>query len=208
MLYDLLKRLLDVTSSLILIILFLPVWIIIPILIKLDSEGPIIYTQPRLGKKGREFNIIKFRTMRKDADQYWKKHPKLYQKFKKSSWKLTLDEDPRITKIGRVLRQTSIDEFPQVFNVLLGNMSLVGPRPIRKLEREDAIKRYGKKISPLIDLSFTVKPGVTGPWQVSGRNDVPWDKRIKIDAQYAKRRNILDDITIIAKTPSAMISKW
>lgn len=208
MFYDLAKRLLDVTSSLTLIVLFLPVWIIVPILIKLDSKGPIFFFQKRLGRGGKIFRIIKFRTMRADAEDFWKNNPKLYDKYKKSSWKLTLDEDPRITKLGRILRQTSIDEFPQVFNVLLGNMSLVGPRPIRDIEVEDAIKRYGKDVKSMIDTSLAVKPGITGPWQVSGRNDIPWDKRVSIDALYAKNKNILNDFAIILKTPLAMISKW
>lgn len=206
--YFILKRTLDLTAATILTIIFLPVWIIIPILIKVDSKGPVFFTQPRVGKNGKAFNILKFRSMRQDADEYWKSNPKLYKKFKESSWKLTLDEDPRITKLGRILRQTSIDEFPQVFNVLLGNMSLVGPRPIREIEKDDAVKRYGPKLKKDIELSLSVKPGITGLWQVSGRNDVPWDQRIKLDANYAKRKNILDDIKIIIKTPLAMISKW
>ncbi|MBI1871828.1 sugar transferase, partial [Candidatus Collierbacteria bacterium] len=128
-----------------------------------------------------------------DAEEYWKKNPILYEKFKKLSWKLTLEEDPRITKVGKILRQTSIDEFPQLYNILKGDMSLVGPRPIRKLEIADAVKRYGKEIKPTIDESLTVKPGLTGAWQVSGRNTIPWDQRVKMDADYAKRKNILDD---------------
>lgn len=208
MFYNTFKRLIDVTAALTLIVLFLPVWIIVPLLIKLDSQGPIVFFQKRLGLDSKMFEIIKFRTMHADAENYWKKNPELYKKFKKQSWKLTLDEDPRITRLGRILRQTSIDEFPQVFNILLGTMSLVGPRPIRSVEKKDAIKRYGKKISPFIASALSAKPGLTGPWQVSGRNDVPWDKRIKIDANYAARRNILDDFAIILKTPFAMISKW
>lgn len=206
--YQTLKRLLDIVSSLILAILFLPIWVIVPLLIKLDSKGPVLFSQPRIGKNGKIFQILKFRSMRQNADDYWKKNPELYKKFKKSSWKLTLDEDPRVTKLGKVLRQTSIDEFPQVFNVLLGTMSLVGPRPIREVEKKDAIKTYGKKIETKIDSALSVKPGITGLWQVSGRNDIPWDKRIALDMKYAKRKNILDDIKIILKTPLAMISKW
>lgn len=208
MLYNLLKRSIDLIASLTLIVIFLPIWIIIPLLIKLESNGPVFYLQERVGKNRKKFNIIKFRSMIVDADEYWRKNPKLHEKFKKLGWKLTLDEDPRITKLGRVLRQTSIDEFPQVFNILLGDMSLVGPRPYRFSEIEDAEKRYGKQIKKSIDLSLTVKPGLTGFWQVSGRNDIPWDKRAEMEADYAGRRNILDDFVIIIKTPLAMISKW
>lgn len=208
MFYDAVKRLVDVLSSTILIIIFLPVWIIIPLLIKLDSPGPVLFLQDRLGRGGKTFRIFKFRTMILNADQYWKNHPALYKKYKKLSWKLTLEEDPRITKLGRILRQTSIDEFPQVFNILLGSMSLVGPRPIRQIERDDAIGRYSNKIKKYIAQSLTVKPGLTGPWQVSGRNDVPWDKRAQLDANYATHKSLLKDLHIILKTPLAMISKW
>ena len=106
MFYDLVKRSIDLAASLILIVLFLPVWVIIPLLIKLDSKGPILFLQKRVGKKGKPFTIFKFRTMRADAEDYWKKHPELYEKYKKLSWKLTLEEDPRITRLGKVLRQT------------------------------------------------------------------------------------------------------
>ena len=142
------------------------------------------------------------------AVDFWKANPALYEKYKKSGWKLELDEDPRITKLGKVLRQTSIDEMPQVLNILFGDMSLVGPRAYVKPELEDAIKRYGKKIKPLIDQSLTVKPGLTGPWQVSGRNVIPWDQRVAIDADYAKRKSLLYDLYVVLKTPFAMISKW
>lgn len=208
MIYFAVKRTLDIIFAIILIILFLPVWIIIPILIKLDSSGGIFFWQERIGKNKKIFKILKFRTMVADAEEYWKKNPVLYEKFKKLSWKLTLEEDPRITKVGKILRQTSIDEFPQLYNILMGDMSLVGPRPIRKLEIADAVKRYGKGIKPTIDESLTVKPGLTGAWQVSGRNTIPWDQRVKMDADYAKRKNLLDDFAIIIKTPLAMISKW
>lgn len=208
MLYTLTKRLIDFSAASVLILLFLPVWIIVPILIKLDSKGPIFFRQKRVGIQGKPFKILKFRTMIAEADDYWKKNPKLFEKYKKLSWKLTLDEDPRITRLGRILRQTSIDEFPQVFNILFGTMSLVGPRPVRDIEIEDAIKRFGKEVKLNINQSLTVKPGLTGPWQVSGRNDVPWDKRVAIDANYAKRKNLVDDFKVIFKTPLAMISKW
>ncbi len=208
MVYTFIKRLIDICFSTTLIILFLPIWIIIPILIKLDSPGGVFFAQKRVGRGGKIFRILKFRTMIVDADAYWKKNPKLHEKFKQGSWKLTLDEDPRITRLGKVLRQTSVDEFPQVFNILMGDMSLVGPRPLRDIEIEDAVGRYGDHIADMIQKSLTVKPGLTGPWQVSGRNDIPWDKRVSIDATYASKRSILEDFKIIFRTPLAMISKW
>lgn len=217
MLYNLIKRIIDIFAGLFLLIVFLPIWIIVPLLLKLDSKGPLFYLPERVGKDGKKFKMFKFRSMKMLTDkngkpchavEYWKQNKELYEKYKKSGWKLEIKDDPRITRMGRLLRQTSIDEMPQVFNILKGDMSLVGPRAYVQPEIEDAKKRYGKKIVPLIKLSLTVKPGLTGPWQVSGRNDIPWNERVKIDADYAKRRSILEDLTIILKTPFAMISKW
>lgn len=216
MIYDLTKRLMDIVAAIILSILFLPIWIIIPILLKLDSTGPIFYNPERVGKNGKVFGMYKFRSMKMfevdgkpvHAVEFWKHNPELYEKYKKGGWKLELDEDPRITKLGKILRQTSIDEMPQVLNVLSGEMSLVGPRAYVEPELEDAQKRYGHNITKLINESLSVKPGMTGPWQVSGRNEIPWNQRVAIDADYAKRRSLLYDIYIILKTPFAMISKW
>jgi len=216
MVYNSIKRIIDLLAALILGIIFLPIWIIIPILIKLDSQGPVFYRPERVGKGGRIFRMFKFRSMKMfeikgevvHAVEFWKANPALYQKYKKSGWKLELDEDPRITKLGKILRQTSIDEMPQVINIFLGDMSLVGPRAYVQPEIDDAVKRYGKKIKAVIEESLLVKPGLTGPWQVSGRNAIPWDQRVAIDADYAKRRSLLYDLYIILKTPFAMISKW
>ncbi len=216
MFYNTIKRTIDIASSLILAILFLPIWVIIPILLKLDSKGPIFYKPERVGKGGKKFGMYKFRSMKMfevageevHATEFWKHNPELFEKYKRNGWKLGLDEDPRITKLGRILRQTSIDEMPQVINVLRGEMSLVGPRAYVEPELKDAIKRYGSKVKDLIDQSLSIKPGLTGPWQVSGRNDIPWNQRVAIDADYAKRRSIIYDIFIILKTPFAMISKW
>jgi len=216
MLYDFAKRTIDILSALAMGVIFLPIWIIVPILIKLDSHGPVFYRSDRVGKNRSIFRMFKFRSMRMfeingkavHAVEFWKANPELYEKYKKAGWKLELDEDPRITKLGKILRQTSIDEMPQVINILLGDMSLVGPRAYVIPELEDAVKRYGKKIEPLIKESLTVKPGLTGPWQVSGRNEIPWDQRVAIDADYAKRKSLLYDMYIILKTPFAMISKW
>lgn len=216
MIYDIEKRIVDLLGAIVMGILFLPIWIIIPILLKIDSNGPIFYKPDRVGKDGKSFKMFKFRSMKMfeingevvHAVEFWKHNPELYEKYKKNGWKLELDEDPRITKLGKILRQTSIDEMPQVLNVLRGEMSLVGPRAYVEPELEDAKKRYGKNISKLIKESLTAKPGITGPWQVSGRNEIPWNQRVAIDADYAKRRSIVYDIYILLKTPFAMISKW
>jgi len=216
MFYDFIKRLIDIIGSAILAVLFVPIWIIIPILIRLDSKGPILYKPERVGKNGKKFNMFKFRSMKMfeiggkaaHAVEFWKANPEIYEKYKRNGWKLEINEDPRITKLGRILRQTSIDEMPQVFNVLSGEMSLVGPRAYVKPELEDAKKRYGKNVKGLIKKSLSAKPGITGPWQVSGRNEIPWNQRVAIDADYAQRRSIIYDLYILLKTPFAMISKW
>ena len=216
LIYFPLKRLIDIVGSIILIVVFLPIWIILPILIKLESGGPIFYTPDRVGRFGKDFKMYKFRSMKMievggkevHAVEFWKYNKKLYHKYRKAGWKLTLEEDPRITKLGKILRQTSVDEFPQLLNILRGDMSLVGPRTIVEPEIRDAIKQYGSTIEPLITESLSVKPGLTGPWQVSGRNKIPWDQRVAMGAEYARRKNLLDDIAIIIKTPFAMISKW
>jgi lipopolysaccharide/colanic/teichoic acid biosynthesis glycosyltransferase len=216
MFYNISKRVLDIFSALVLAVLFLPIWVIIPILQKLGSKGPIFYKPERVGKNGKKFAMYKFRSMKMfevdgkevHATEFWNHNPELFEKYKKNGWKLELDEDPRITPLGKILRQTSIDEMPQVINVLKGEMSLVGPRAYVDPELKDAIKRYGNKIEGLIEQSLSAKPGITGPWQVSGRNDIPWNQRVAIDADYAQRKSIIYDLYIILKTPFAMISKW
>lgn len=216
MFYDTIKRVIDIFSSIILAVIFLPIWVIIPILQKLGSKGPIFYKPERVGKNGKKFAMYKFRSMKMfevdgkevHATEFWNHNPELFEKYKKNGWKLELDEDPRITPLGKILRQTSIDEMPQVINVLKGEMSLVGPRAYVEPELKDALKRYGNKIENLINQSLSAKPGITGPWQVSGRNDIPWNQRVAIDADYAQRKSILYDLYIILKTPFAMISKW
>ena len=216
MFYDLTKRIIDLLGATVLAILFLPIWIIIPILIKLDSQGPILYKPDRVGKNGKLFKMFKFRSMKMfeingkavHAVEFWKANPELFEKYKRNGWKLELSEDPRITKLGKILRQTSIDEMPQVFNIFSGEMSLVGPRAYVEPELEDAKKRYAANVEGLIKLSLSAKPGLTGPWQVSGRNEIPWNQRVAIDADYAQRRSVIYDIYILFKTPFAMISKW
>lgn len=200
------KRILDIIVSLTLIIIFFPVWIVIPILIILDSPGPIIFTHKRVGKNGKPINLYKFRSMVSDADDILhKKNPELLKRFKDGDWKLK--DDPRITPLGRMLRSLTIDEFPQVFNVLKGEMSIVGPRAYVARELEEQQEKY-PETKELIDDILSVKPGITGPWQTSGRNEVPFNVRARMDASYARQKNIWNDIVILLKTPKAMISKW
>jgi lipopolysaccharide/colanic/teichoic acid biosynthesis glycosyltransferase len=205
--YDTQKRLVDIVVALILFILFFPIWIIVPILVWLDSGFPIFFVHKRVGKNGKPFELIKFRSMIPDADDYLHsgKDAKLLEEFKNGDWKLK--NDPRITKLGKVLRSLTIDEFPQLFNVLKGEMSMVGPRAYVQKELDEQTKKY-PETKPLVKKILSVKPGITGPWQTSGRNEVPFSIRAKMDAEYATQKDIRKDIQILLKTPQAMLSKW
>lgn len=204
--YEPVKRIIDLVIASILIVVFLPVWLIVPVIILFDSPGPIIYRHRRIGKGGGEFWLYKFRTMVQDADDILHKHDKkLLAEFKRGDWKLK--NDPRITKFGKLLRSLTIDEFPQLYNVIKGEMSMVGPRAYVKKELKEQQKKY-PHTGPLVKQILSVKPGITGPWQTSGRNEVPFDKRAQMDAQYAKHKSLTNDFKIIVKTPKAMISKW
>jgi exopolysaccharide production protein ExoY len=205
-LYEFQKRIIDVISALILLLVFMPVWFIVPVAIVLDSKGPIIFRHKRIGKNGVEFEMLKFRSMVNGAHELLhQKDPDLLKRFKDSDWKLA--NDPRITKVGKFLRTTSIDEFPQLINVLKGEMSLVGPRAYMTQEIREQVQKY-PKVKKLVKSILSVKPGLTGPWQVAGRNDIPFDQRAILDAAYAKRLSILYDIQIMLRTPRAMLSKW
>lgn len=205
--FNVLKRVLDLTGGVFLLVLFLPLMILIAIAIKVDSSGPVFADIPkRVGKGGRPFKLYKFRSMIPNAQKMLMTDPrlkKLFAQYKKNNYKLK--EDPRITRVGAFIRRHSIDEFPQLINVMIGNMSLVGPRPYYEFEIKEQLEKY-PELSPHIKMMHTVKPGITGEWQVSGRSEVNFDKRILLDAQYAKRKNILDDVIILLKTPWAVLS--
>jgi Undecaprenyl-phosphate galactose phosphotransferase WbaP len=187
------KRLFDIVFSLSVLVLFSPIYLILALLIALTSPGPIFYVQERVGKNYKHFGCIKFRTMIANADevllQMMEKDPNLRQEFADN---FKLKQDPRITWIGRFLRITSLDEFPQFWNVLKGDMSVVGPRPLVPEE----LFMYGRHMNKIL----TIKPGITGLWQVSGRNDIPYERRIKIDVYYVNSQNFWMDISIILKT--------
>lgn len=205
---DTFKRVLDILVASLLAIIFLPIWLTVPLLIILSSPGPIVYRHRRIGKDGKNFDMYKFRSMVINADDILHKGNKeLLKKFKKMDWKLEAKDDPRITPLGRILRALTIDEFPQLYNVLKGDMSMVGPRAYLEQELTEQVKKYpGTKEQMKIVLS--AKPGLTGLWQVSGRNEVTFDKRVALDAQYVKTRSLINDLKILCKTPQAMISKW
>lgn len=204
--YDQQKRVLDLLVATSLFILFFPFWVIVPILIYFDSGLPILFKHRRVGLHGEEFNLFKFRSMVADADEILhKKDKKLLEKFKAGDWKIK--NDPRITRLGKILRSLTIDEFPQLYNVLRGEMSMIGPRAYLKKELDEQTKRY-PETRAYVSQIVSVKPGITGPWQTGGRNEVPFTVRAKMDAEYSQRKNIWFDLLILLKTPKAMISKW
>jgi len=205
--YEIGKRITDIVLALLLTVIFSPIFLIVPIIIRLTSPGSIFYGQKRVGRGGKEFILYKFRSMVKDADDIIAKDRRLLKKFKDSDWKLDMKDDPRITKFGAFMRTFTIDEFPQLFNVFKGEMSIVGPRAYRLQEIREQLKKH-PRVEPLMAEILKIKPGITGPWQTSGRNIVPFLKRAKMDAAYAQSRSFWQDFMILLKTPKAMISRW
>jgi Undecaprenyl-phosphate galactose phosphotransferase WbaP len=191
--YQLFKRWIDIFISATLGILISPLCILIALLIKIDSRGPIFYKHARLGMKGKNITVWKFRTMTDDADQvlqsYLSNHPQAQQEWENNH---KLKYDPRITRMGKMLRRTSLDEIPQLWNVLTGEMSLVGPRPIVP----DEVHRYQEGYT----LYQRVRPGITGLWQVSGRTDVGYSDRVRYDEYYVRNWSIWLDIYILLRT--------
>lgn len=187
--YRFLKRMLDIIASVIGLIVLSPVFLIVSLAIKAEDRGPIFYSQVRLGKGQRPFKMYKFRSMIVDAD---KKLEKLLKQNEVEGAMFKMKEDPRITNVGRFTRKHSLDELPQLWNVLKGEMSLVGPRP--PLEREVAdYSEYDKQ-------RLIVKPGCTGFWQVTARNDVDFEGMVNLDLEYIERSSILFDIGILFRT--------
>jgi len=207
--FRLFKRLVDVFSSIFLIILFSPFLVLTIILIKLTSPGPVFFQQKRVTRNNQEFWMFKFRSMYTgDNDKRLREnYPQLWKKYKDAGWKLPMSEDPRITPIGKIIRATSVDEFPQLLNVLKGEMSLVGPRAYREEELQEYEKKY-PQTKKYIDDIRSVKPGITGLWQTSGRNDLNFEQRAKLDSKYIKNQSIGKELLIIFKTPLCMISRW
>lgn len=196
-LYSVTKKSMDLILSFIGLILLIPVFLILAILVKLDSKGPVFYAHTRKGKNRSDIKIYKFRTMYSNSDEIFEsfsdeQKEEYYKNFK-------LDNDPRVTKIGDFLRRTSLDEIPQLINVLKGDLSLVGPRPI--VEKE--ICKYGQYADKL----FSVIPGITGYWQSHGRSDTSYEERIEMDMYYIDNKSILLDIKIMFKTVISVIKK-
>jgi lipopolysaccharide/colanic/teichoic acid biosynthesis glycosyltransferase len=195
------KRAIDVIGSVLGLVLLSPLFLALAVAIVVDTGRPVLFRQVRLARGLREFRVLKFRTMKLGADS--EMHKEYIKKLatgqadQGSLKKLT--GDPRVTRVGQFLRQTSLDELPQLVNVLLGNMSLVGPRPALEYELEHYQERHFER--------FAVKPGMTGLWQVSGRNELGFTEMLDLDAEYARSGNLLTDLKILVKTPVAAISK-
>lgn len=206
--YFFLKRVIDIFLSLILLVIFSPVILITAILIKLTSKGPVFADIPkRVGKNGDLFYPYKFRSMIVNAYDLLRTDPKFkkaYEEQQKSGY-YKIKNDPRVTPVGKIIRKYSIDEIPQFLNVLKGEMSIVGPRPYYPEELEKQQKIY-PDTKELVKEVLTLKPGITGYWQVNGRSEVKFDKRIEMESYYARKKSILMDLVILAKTPWAMIS--
>ena len=196
--YSFLKRTVDITASATVLLLLSPVFLVTSLAIRKDSDGPAMFTQKRIGKDGKLFEIYKFRTMVPDAD---KKLFELLDKDEKAreEYKVNkkLKNDPRITKVGNFLRKTSIDELPQLINVLKGDMSLVGPRPYLPREKEDMGDYYNTIIES--------KPGITGLWQVSGRSNTTFEERLHFDEEYNEKKSFTYDMGLLVKTVGSVV---
>jgi exopolysaccharide production protein ExoY len=203
------KRIIDLILTIVIGLIFLPVLLVIGLLIKIHDGGPIFADiPPRVGKDGKKFHLYKFRSMIENAHNILREDPQyaeLYKKYKANSYKLSVDEDPRITPVGKFIRKHSLDEFPQLLNVLKGEMSLVGPRAYYPDELKAQPEKF-PQVKNLINDVLSVKPGITGLWQVSGRNDIDFDERIKLDACYANKKSLLFDLWILMKTPWVVVT--
>lgn len=190
------KRSLDVTLSLLGLCLTLPIWLAAAVLVRSTSRGPILFRQPRVGRDGRAFTVLKFRSMCTDAEALLKELG-LYETYVATGYKLPVAAECRVTRVGRFLRRTSIDELPQLLNVLTGDMSLVGPRPVVPGE----LSSYGD----LAHCYLGVRPGITGMWQVNGRSHVQFPERAHMDRDYFHRRSLRLDLAILVRTPLAVL---
>ena len=189
LIYNLSKRIVDIIGAVIGLILLSPILVIVGILINLESKGPIVFTQKRIGKDGKEFNMYKLRSMVVNAEEI---KEKLKEQNEMSGPMFKMKYDPRITKIGKFIRKTSIDELPQLVNVLKGDMSLVGPRP--------SLPNEVKEFEPWMLKRLDVKPGLTCYWQVMGRNSIDFEEWMKLDVKYVNERNFWLDLKLILKT--------
>lgn len=186
--------------ALIIIIVLCPILLVVSVAILLDDGFPIIFKHKRVGKSQKIFSCLKFRSMKKNSEEILKKDKELYKIYIENNYKIPENLETRLISIGSFIRKTSIDELPQLFNILNGSMNLIGPRPIVSSET----KFFDKKE---IKLFYSVRPGITGLWQVSGRSSIPWPDRKYLELEYIKKRSFLFDIKILFKTFSAVLKK-
>jgi lipopolysaccharide/colanic/teichoic acid biosynthesis glycosyltransferase len=193
------KRAFDIAFSVAILALGCPIYLLLALCIYVASPGPVFFSHQRVGRNRRSFGCMKFRTMVPNADKKLQdlldRSPEMRREFEET---FKLKNDPRVTWIGKFLRVTSLDELPQFINVLKGEMSVVGPRPLVK----DELPRYGDSI----DYVLSVKPGVTGLWQVSGRNDISYEERVQLDVAYVKRRSLAMDMSLVLKTVGVVVA--
>lgn len=200
LLFLFMKRMIDIMGAIVGIFITLPFILFFSVIYQFgENKGPMFFKQERIGKNGRIINIYKFRSMVIDAEKKLEDNQVLYKKYLQNNFKLEPNEDPRITRFGLFIRKTSIDELPQFFNVLKGEMSLVGPRPVVLEE----LKEYANKKNEFL----TVKPGITGYWQASGRSEVGYPERVEIELYYVFNQSLLLDMKIICKTFVQVIRK-
>jgi exopolysaccharide production protein ExoY len=191
------RRGVDIVIAATMLLLTAPVILLLALVVRVTSPGPAFFRQVRVGSAGRPFRIVKLRTMVRDAEDRLRRDPGLRHEYVASHFKVPADLDPRLTAVGRFLRRTSLDELPQLVNVLLGHMSMVGPRPVVPEE----LSLYGE----LSDAYVSVRPGITGYWQVCGRSHVTGPDRLELDRYYIENRNLLFDLKILARTVPAVL---
>jgi exopolysaccharide biosynthesis polyprenyl glycosylphosphotransferase len=188
------KRLADFTTASLALVLCLPLFLLIGLVIKLDSQGPVLFSQARVGKRGRKFTLYKFRSMTVDAE---KVKCNLLHLNEASGPVFKITNDPRVTRVGKILRKFSLDEIPQLINVIAGDMSMVGPRPPLPCEVEKYTAHEWKRLS--------VQPGITCLWQVSGRSDIPFTRWVELDIEYIRHQSLIKDLKILMQTVPAVL---
>ena len=193
------KRALDVVLALGILLVAIPVFLVVAVVIKLTSDGPVFFRQQRVGRGGREFPMLKFRTMHTGSEERLRSDPALQEIFLECGHKVPGHLDPRVTRAGRILRRLSLDELPQLLNVLSGHMSMVGPRPV---ERSQLVRDYSGYEAAYLAL----RPGLTGLWQVSGRSTVQFPERAEMDRHYLRTCGPWEDAKIILRTPRALLT--